>query len=56
MSDQEKKLKKPNGNQRSMIRRRGLDPKNYVVLKETISSLYLKDVRSGTIKILAKLN
>lgn len=56
MSSKSKKYKRPNGNQRVMLRRRGLDPDNYLVIKDTYSSLYLQDQRNGTIKILAKNN
>ena len=47
---------KPTGNQCALIRRRGLDPNNYVVLKETYSSLWLKDLRFNKVKILYKRN
>jgi len=48
--------KKPNRTQRVMIKRRGLDPKNYAVLSETYSSLYLLDLRYNKVKILYKRN
>lgn len=52
----EEKNTKPTANQQAMIRRRGMDPKNYVVLKETYSSLWLKDLRLNKVKILYKRN
>lgn len=45
---------KPNNNQRAMILRRNMDPKNYVVLKETWDKLYLKDLRYDKVKIIHK--
>lgn len=44
------------GNQKKMILRRNLDPNNYDVIKETYSSLYLRDKRTGRVKILFKHN
>lgn len=54
MHDYAKKYKKLNENQRIMLRRRGLDPKNYLLIKNTYTSLYLKDLRSGLVKIILK--
>lgn len=48
------KYPKPNANQSTMIRRRGLDPKNYRVIKDTWCSLYLLDVRYNKVKIIYK--
>lgn len=39
-----------------MIIRRGLDPNNYDVIKDTITSLYLRDRRTGKVMILYKRN
>ena len=50
------KHKKPNTNQCTMLRRRGLDPRNYVVVKDTYTSLYLRDLRDGSVKIITKYN
>ena len=47
---------RPNSNQSSVIRRRGLDPNNYVVIKETYTTLYLRDQRTGAVKIITKNN
>lgn len=49
----EKKRKMTSG-QWGIIRRRGLDPANYDVIKDTITSLYLLDKRSGKIQIITK--
>lgn len=50
------KPSKLTSNQIIMLRRRGLDPKNYVLLKSTYSSLYLRDLRDGSLKIIQKMN
>ena len=42
--------------QRQMLIRRGLQPKNYWLIKETYTSLYLRDRRDGSLKILFKRN
>ena len=41
---------------RVMLHRRGLDCKHYALIKETYSSLYLRDLRDGSLKILFKHN
>ena len=46
----------PNANQKAMIRRRGLDPDKYLVVRDTFASLYIRDKLSGRIKILYKQN
>ena len=43
-------------NHRVMLRRRGLDPTNYELVKETYGSVYLRDKRDGSIKIINKQN
>lgn len=43
-------------NHKRMIRGRGLDPANYDVIKDTITSLYLRDRRTGKVMILYKRN
>lgn len=40
--------------QEAMLRLRGKNPKNYVVLKDTFTSLYLRDLRDGSVLILYK--
>ena len=52
----ENKTGKLKSNQKDMLRRRNLDPENYILIKETITSLYLRDKRTGAIKILTKHN
>jgi hypothetical protein len=51
-----KESQRLNSNQISVLRRRGLDPKNYVLVKETYGSLYVRDTCSGKIKIINKKN
>ena len=34
-------------NQKVILRRRGLDPKNYEFVKSTYAVLYVRDVRTG---------
>lgn len=41
---------------KTMLRRRGLDPKNFVFVKETYGTLYVRDIRTGIVKILNKHN
>lgn len=36
-------------NHAAMLRRRGLDPKNYVFLKNTYTTVYFRDIRTGKI-------
>lgn len=50
------KYKRLNNNQCTMLRRRGLDPQNYVVIKDTYTTLYLRDIRDGSVKIITKYN
>lgn len=50
------KKTKPNANQRIMIKRRCLDPNNYLVLKDSKKSLYLLDIRYNKVKIIFKYN
>ena len=53
---QPKNPKLLNGNQREMLRRRLLDPKNYEFVKETYCSLYVRDKRDGKVMIIFKHN
>lgn len=46
----------PNYHERRIILRRGLDPTNYVVIKNTPVALYLRDQRTGLTKIINKQN
>ena len=43
-------------NQKMMLRRRGLDPKDYVLVKSTYGSLYVKNIHTGVVKIIYKKN
>lgn len=43
-------------NQKVILRRRGLDPKNYEFVKSTYAVLYVRDVRTGKIKPINKCN
>lgn len=40
--------------QYALIKRRNMNPKNYIVLKETWDRLYLKDLRYNKVKIIHK--
>lgn len=51
-----KEIKKLNKNQWAMLRRRGLDPKQYSFVKETYGSLYVRNINDGQIKIINKKN
>lgn len=46
--------KKLNSTHYAMLKIRGLDPKNYTLVKDTYTSLYLRDKRDGSLKILYK--
>jgi len=43
-------------NQKHMLRLRGLDPKNYLLLRNTYAALWLRDIRDGSMKIINKKN
>lgn len=53
MAEEKRPFKK---HQYIMLRRRGLDPKNYEPIKETYGSVYFRDKRDGSIKIINKKN
>lgn len=38
------------------LRRRGLDPKDYVFVKETYCALYIRNIHTGIVKIINKHN
>lgn len=48
--------KKLDSDQRIMVRRRGLDPDNYRVIKSTYGVLYLLDLRYNKVKVIQKWN
>jgi hypothetical protein len=43
-------------NQKLVLRRRALDPKDYIFVKETYSALYVRNVHTGIVKIINKCN
>ena len=53
---QNEKQKKLTSSQSAILKRRGLVPVNYTLVKETYSSLYLRDKRNGSVKIIQKNN
>ena len=50
----EQKYKPLTTNQKHILRRRGLDHKNYRLLKELNYALFLIDIRDNTVKIITK--
>lgn len=50
------KTKRFTSNHKSLLRRRGLDPKDYAFVKETYVTLFVRNVHSGQIKIVNKNN
>ena len=50
----EKNPKKFKSHHYQMLKIRGLNPKNFTLVKDTYTSLYLRDKRDGSIKILYK--
>lgn len=50
------RYRKLNHNQKTMLRRRGMDPNNYVLLKNTNAALYLLDLRFNKVKVIHKWN
>lgn len=48
--------KKLNSRQKPMVKARGLNPDDYVVIRDLYGSLWLKNVRTGQIKIINKKN
>ena len=48
--------KKLTYNQKLMLKRRGMNPDHYVVVKELYSSLWVKNVLTGKVKIINKHN
>ena len=47
---------KPNARQRETMRRRGLNPDDYMVVRSLYGSLWLRNIHTGRIKILDKKN
>ena len=54
MSEKKKPAKKFLHRHYDMMRVRGISAKHYTLIKETYTSLYLRDKRDGSIKILTK--
>ena len=50
------KKKTLTNNHKVSLRRRGLDPKDYVFVKETYGALYVRNIHTGAIKIINKCN
>lgn len=51
--------KKPNAlnsTQREILRRRGMDPRNYELVKALYGSLYVRDTRTGKVIVINKQN
>lgn len=48
--------KKPDFNQAKMLRCRGMNPKDYVVVKVLYSAVWFKNIHTGYIKIINKSN
>ena len=38
------------------LRRRGLDPKDYVLVKETYGTLWIRNIHTNVVKIINKCN
>jgi hypothetical protein len=43
-------------NQKAMLKRRGMNPDHYVVVKDLFSALWVKNIYTGAVKILNKHN
>ena len=41
---------------KTSLRRRGMDPKDYVFVKETCCALYVRNIHTGVVKIINKCN
>ena len=44
----------PNKQQAALLRARGLDPRYYTIMRELNFTLFIKDRRDGTVKIIDK--
>lgn len=56
MRERKIKYQPLNYDHRAMLIRRGLDPKNYVLVKSTYTSLYIRDIRDGSVRVIHKNN
>ena len=48
--------KKLTYNQKVMLKRRGMNPDHYVVVKDLYSSLWVKNIFTGAVKVVNKSN
>lgn len=48
--------RRPTTRQKELLRRRGLDPNRYIVVRVLYGSVWFKDVHTGMIKIIEKRN
>lgn len=48
--------KKLNTRQRELLKRRGLDPNDYVVVRALYGSVWFKNIHTGKVKIINKNN
>lgn len=53
MTEEKKQFNK---NHKVSLTRRGLDPKDYVFVKETYCALYVRNIHTGVLKIINKCN
>ena len=56
MAERKLKCKPLSHNHKTMLIRRGLDPRNYAVVKSTYTSLYIRDLRDGSLHVIHKNN
>lgn len=55
MADQQE-IKRLTSNQKSLLHRRGLDPKDYSFVRETYVTLIVQNIHSGQLKFINKQN
>ena len=48
--------KKLTSNHKTILRRRGMNPDHYVVVKELYGSLWVKNIHTGNVKVINKHN
>jgi hypothetical protein len=54
--EDEMEVKKLTSNQKTMLKRRGMNPEDFVLVKDLYSSLWIKNIHTGQVKILNKHN
>ena len=47
---------KLNHNKKAMLRKRGFNPDDYVLVKQTYASLIVRNIRTGQIRLINKQN